>query len=216
MKSLDLSSKSCNLKVVLLVSEAKQNEGSDSMPKDVNEIEKQRQRTLILRKPRSIDGSAIWDLVRECKPLDENSMYCNLVQAEHFRDTCVVAELNGDIVGWVSGHMIPNEDALFVWQVAVSPRARGLGLGKKMLEHLIGREACAEAAQLNTTITKDNEASWGLFRSFAREIGGDLSDKAHYKRDLHFDGQHDTEHMVTITLPDETDEDAAPVVQAVA
>lgn len=166
-------------------------------------MENQSQQNLILRKPESTDGAAIWELVRECKPLDENSMYCNLVQAEHFGDTCVVAELDGDIVGWVSGHMIPDKDALFVWQVAVSPRARGMGLGIKMLEHLIGRDACAEASHLNTTITKDNEASWALFRSFAREVGGDLTDQAHFKRDLHFDGQHDTEHMVKIELPTE-------------
>lgn len=175
------------------------------MPKDMNDTVNQSIQSLILRKPRGTDGSAIWELVRECSPLDENSMYCNLVQAEHFSDTCVVAEMDGDIVGWISGHMIPNEDALFVWQVAVSPRARGLGLGRQMLEHLIGREACAEADRLNTTITKDNEASWALFRSFAREVGGEISDKAHFKRDIHFDGQHATEHMVTITLPDESE-----------
>lgn len=179
------------------------------MPKDVNEIEKQRMRKLVLRKPRSTDGSAIWELVRECTPLDENSMYCNLVQAEHFSDTCVVAEMGDDIVGWISGHMIPNEDALFVWQVAVSPRARGLGLGRRMLEHLIGRDACAEADRLNTTITKDNEASWALFRSFAREVGGEISDKAHFKRDTHFDGQHATEHMVTITLSAEDESETS-------
>src|SRR5690606_7432504 len=152
-------------------------------------------------KPAGTDGAAIWELVRECSPLDENSMYCNLVQAEHFSDTCVVAERDGDIGGWISGTMIPNEDALFVWQVAGSARGRGIGLGRQMLEHLIGREACAEADRLNTTITKDNEASWALFRSFAREVGGEISDKAHFKRDIHFDGQHATEHMVTITLP---------------
>lgn len=179
------------------------------MPKDMAPIETLRPRTLTLRKPESTDGSEIWALVRECKPLDENSMYCNLVQAEHFSDTCVVAEMDGSVVGWVSGHMIPNEDSLFVWQVAVSPRARGLGLGRKMLEHLIGRDACAEAAQLNTTITKDNEASWALFRSFASHVGGELSDEAHYKRDMHFDGQHATEHMVTITLPEDAVAEAA-------
>lgn len=173
------------------------------MPKDMSDIDALRPRTLTLRKPNSTDGSGIWELVRACKPLDENSMYCNLVQADHFRDTCVVAEMEGEIVGWISGHMIPNEDALFVWQVAVSPKARGLGLGRRMLEHLIGRDACAEASQLNTTITKDNDASWALFRSFAREVGGELTDEAHYRRDQHFDGRHATEHMVTITLPEE-------------
>lgn len=169
------------------------------MARDVQDIERPRQ--LTLRKPEPTDGSAVWELVRECKPLDENSMYCNLVQAEHFRDTCVVAELDGDIVGWISGHMIPNEDALFVWQVAVSPKARGLGLGRKMLTHLANRDECADAERLNTTITRDNDASWALFRSLARSLGGRLTDNPHYTCDDHFDGRHATEHMVTITLP---------------
>lgn len=158
-------------------------------------------RTPRLRKPTAADGADIWQLVRDCHPLDENSMYCNLVQAEHFRDTCVVAELDGAVVGWISGHMIPGENAFFVWQVAVSPKARGMGLARKMLTHLIQRDACAEAKALKTTITKDNDASWGLFRSFARSLGGELTDSPHYTRDEHFDGAHDTEHMVTITLP---------------
>ena len=168
------------------------------MPKDIDPT---RSRDVTLRKPRATDGSAIWALVRDCKPLDENSMYCNLIQADHFRDTCVVAERDGDILGWISGHMIPNDDAFFVWQVAVSPRARGMGLGRKMLTHLIDRDECAGAETLKTTITKDNDASWGLFRSFAKSIGGDLSDAPHFHEDDHFDGAHDTEHMVTITLP---------------
>lgn len=168
------------------------------MPKDISE---DRTRTPHLRKPNATDGAAIWELIRACKPLDENSMYCNLVQAEHFRDTCVVAEMDGDIVGWISGHMIPGEDAFFVWQVAVSAKARGLGLGRKMLLHLVAREECIDATRLKTTITRDNDASWGLFRSFAKAVGGHLTDAPHYKCQTHFGGQHDTEHMVTITLP---------------
>ena len=164
-----------------------------------------RTRKLRLRKPDATDGADIWALVKSCKPLDENSMYANLIQADHFRDTCVVAELDGEIVGWISGHMIPSKDEFFVWQVAVSAQARGLGLGKKMLLELIQRDACDGADHLKTTITKDNAASWGLFRGFARAIGGELSDTPHFKRDIHFEGRHDTEHMVSITLPREGD-----------
>lgn len=163
---------------------------------------KARTRMPRLRKPLATDGAAIWELIKSAKPLDENSMYCNLVQADHFRDTCVVAERDGEILGWISGHMIPAEDALFVWQVAVSENARGLGLGKAMLLELIERDACDGATHLKTTITEDNAASWALFRSFARAIGGALDDAPHFERDAHFDGHHATEHMVTITLPE--------------
>ncbi|MCB1405413.1 MAG: diaminobutyrate acetyltransferase [Rhodobacteraceae bacterium] len=172
------------------------------MPRDVTQAETRKPSILTpeLRRPTPADGAQIWGLVRACAPLDENSMYCNLIQADHFRDTCVVAELDGEIVGWISGHMIPNSDVFFVWQVAVSPRARGLGLGKTMLKHLLSRDACAGAEALKTTITKDNMASWALFRSFASAIGGRLHDAPHYQREAHFDGHHDTEHMVTISL----------------
>ena len=37
-----------------------------------------------LRLPQAEDGAAIWDLVQSCKPLDENSMYCNMIQCDHF------------------------------------------------------------------------------------------------------------------------------------
>lgn len=175
------------------------------MPKDMStEQEIPRTKGLRLRKPVSEDGAQIWELVRACKPLDENSVYCNLLQCDHFSDTCVVAELNGEIVGWISGYIVPKENALFVWQVAVGSAARGMGLGGKMLDHLIAREECDDVTALKTTITEDNDASWGLFRSFARRQGGSLSDSAHFHEDDHFEGRHDTEHMVTIALPSET------------
>ncbi|MFW2589344.1 diaminobutyrate acetyltransferase [Sagittula sp. SSi028] len=157
--------------------------------------------TPTLRKPVAEDGAAIWDLVRACKPLDENSIYCNLLQCDHFADTCVLAELDGAVIGWVSGYVKPSEpDTLFVWQVAVGEAARGMGLGGKMLSHLLNREACADVDRLQTTITSDNDASWGLFRKFARTTGGELSHTPHYKQAEHFDGRAKTENMVTIAF----------------
>ncbi|NIZ15567.1 diaminobutyrate acetyltransferase [Phaeobacter sp. HF9A] len=172
------------------------------MPKDIlnPDTPADRTRQPLLRKPNATDGAAIWELVKACAPLDRNSMYANLIQADHFRDTCVAAELDGEIVGWISGHMIPGQDVFFVWQVAVADSARGMGLGKKMLHALLARRGINGATALQTTITKDNAASWGLFRSFARDIGAELSDAPHFEKEAHFDGAHDTEHMVTIPL----------------
>lgn len=153
------------------------------------------------RQPVRGDGEAIWNLVADCAPLDRNSMYCNLLQCDHFADTCVVAEQDGQIVGWISGYIVPDDpETLFVWQVAVSAAARGQGLGRRMLRHIVNREVCAEVSRMQTTITRDNDASWGLFRAFANSIGGHLSDELHFCRERHFGGAHDSEHMVTITL----------------
>ncbi|SDG76224.1 diaminobutyrate acetyltransferase [Roseospirillum parvum] len=159
----------------------------------------QRPTSLSLRAPTREDGVAIHRLIAACPPLDTNSMYCNLLQCDHFADTCVIAERFGEPVGWISGYVPPGEpNTLFVWQVAVAEGARGLGLGRRMLGHLLNRPACAEVSHMKTTITADNQASWGLFRRFAERLGAPLSHTAHFKREAHFGGQHATEHMVTI------------------
>lgn len=154
---------------------------------------------LSFRAPSAEDGADVWDLIRKSGPLDENSMYCNIIQCDHFADTCVVAELDDEIVGWISAFIPPDAtDTLFVWQVAVGEAARGRGVAKKMLTHLLEREACSGVTQLKTTITADNEASWALFNSFAEKMDAELDYEPHYKRDAHFGGQHATEYMVTI------------------
>lgn len=157
---------------------------------------------ITLRKPVDADGSDIWALIAECQPLDRNSMYCNLLQCGHFAETCVLAERDGAVVGWVSGYLVPDDPrVLFIWQVAVSGRARGAGLAQRMLTALLDREACAAVDRLKTTITRDNAPSWALFRRFAQRHGAEIDSETHFTRDGHFDGRHATEHMVTITLP---------------
>ncbi|WP_397544261.1 diaminobutyrate acetyltransferase [Roseovarius salis] len=161
--------------------------------------------SLTFRAPTSGDGADVWDLIRKSGPLDENSMYCNMVQCDHFADTCVIAELDGEIVGWISAFIPPDEpDALFVWQVAVGESARGRGVAKKMLDQLFERPACAEVTKLKTTITADNDASWALFNSFADNMDAELDHEPHYKEDAHFGGKHATEYMVTISDIDRT------------
>ena len=50
----------------------------------------------ILRMPRAEDGPAVTALIGSSPPLDVNSAYCNLLQCTDFRDTCVLAERDGE------------------------------------------------------------------------------------------------------------------------
>lgn len=162
-------------------------------------------REISFRLPTVDDGVAVRRLIASCEPLDENSLYCNLLQCDHLRDTCIVAERKHDdgIVGWVSGYLMPGEPrTLFVWQVAVHDSAKGQGIASKMLKRLLERDVCADVRALKTTVTPGNAASWALFRSFARRQGGDLTSEPYFLSEQHFDGAHDTEHLVTISLPE--------------
>lgn len=162
-----------------------------------------RKATPALREPAAEDGAEIWELVQACKPLDENSMYCNLIQCDHFRDTCVVAELDGEIAGWISAYILPYDpETLFVWQVAVAEQARGTGLGSLMLNGLLGRKACAGVKGLQTTITRENKASWALFQKFADRRGASLKSQPHFTQSQHFRDRQSTEFLVTIDLPE--------------
>lgn len=153
-----------------------------------------------LRKPESSDGARVHKLISECKPLDENSTYCNLLQCTHFADTCVAAEdENGNLVGFISGYIPPKQpNVLFIWQVAVHESARGLGLAKRMLADIVEREECEDVQFIETTITADNEASWGMFRSFAYSRCMPTEEFILFDSQIHFAGEHDDEHLLRI------------------
>lgn len=166
--------------------------------------EKQNTRTLdpadiVLRPPESADGARVHALVAQCPPLDPNSVYCNLLQCTHFADTCVAAEVDGELVGFISGYIPPKQpNVLFVWQVAVAEQARGCGLAQRMLSELLERDASADVQFIETTITPDNEASWNLFSRFAYKRGWRTEQFILFDSRIHFAGEHLDEHLLRI------------------
>lgn len=154
---------------------------------------------IMLRAPSAEDGAAVYELIAQCPPLDTNSMYCNLLQSSHFSDTSVAAQLDEDIVGFISGYVLPKKaDTLFIWQVAVGEKARGQGLASRMLRDILERQICQNVRYIETTITPDNRASWALFESLANKLGAELNRSVMFDRQQHFAGQHETEMLVRI------------------
>lgn len=154
---------------------------------------------ITLRAPTAEDGAAVYELIAQCPPLDTNSMYCNLLQSSHFSETSVAAELDENIVGFISGYVLPKQpDTLFIWQVAVGEKARGQGLASRMLRDILQRPACQQVKFIETTITPDNRASWALFESLANKLSAQLNHSVMFDRQQHFAGQHETEMLVKI------------------
>ncbi len=154
---------------------------------------------LVFQVPDKCTGNAVHRLVGECPPLDTNSMYCNLLQCSHFAETSVAVTENGELKGFVSGYVLPGRpDTLFIWQVAVSGSVRGRGVAGRMLDHILERESCAAIRYLETTITEDNAASWGLFRRFAEQRNAELKHSVMFDEQRHFAGQHASELLVKI------------------
>lgn len=154
---------------------------------------------IILRRPAAEDGAPLHALVRKCKPLDENSIYCNLLQCTHFANTCIVAEKEGKLAGFVTGYRMPDHPGIyFLWQVGVAAAGRGHGLGKRMIQAILSREACRGVTELNTTITRSNEASRALFASVARAEGAEITEQEYFTAE-HFGGSnHEPEYLFRI------------------
>jgi diaminobutyrate acetyltransferase len=147
---------------------------------------------LVLRPPQPADGAALWRLTKDSKVLDLNSSYYYLLWCRDFADTTVIAELDGEPVGFVTGYFRPNDpDTLMVWQVAVDEAARGRGLASQMLDELVAR---TNARALETTIVAHNEASLRTFARFAARHGATEEVSPLITAEMYPDG-FDTEYL---------------------
>jgi L-2,4-diaminobutyric acid acetyltransferase len=126
----------------------------------------------VLRSPKRADAPALHRLVLESEALEANTCYAYLLLATDFAATSVVAEEDGEVVGFVAAYRPPpRPDAVFVWQIGVAAKARGRGLARRLLEALVALPACADVHFLEATVGTSNVASQRLFTAAARALG---------------------------------------------
>nr|WP_081512710.1 diaminobutyrate acetyltransferase [Nocardia donostiensis] len=172
---------------------------------------------VVLRQPRIADGTRIWEIAKDSQVLDVNSSYAYLLWCRDFAASSVVAEVDGKVVGFVTGYLRPESPStLFVWQVAVDDDQRGRGLGVAMLDHLVGSLAASvdnEEAdnkevenetplgsgvrELETTVSPDNTASVAMFASLARRRGAQMTKSSLFEPDM-FPDSHAAEDLYHI------------------
>jgi L-2,4-diaminobutyric acid acetyltransferase len=153
----------------------------------------------IVRGARNDDGAGMWRVVEDCGVLDRNSSYLYLLLARDFAANCVVAEMAGETVGFVTGFRRPSRpDAVFLWQVGILPQAQGQGLGKRLVAAFLRQPGARDARWLETTITPSNEASRGLFRAIARDLGTDCKVSPCFTPDLFPESGHEPEELFEI------------------
>jgi L-2,4-diaminobutyric acid acetyltransferase len=154
--------------------------------------------TPLLRTPAREDGAAVWQLVGDTGGLEQNSAYAYLLLCTHFRDTCVVAERDGALLGCVLAYRPPREpDCVFVWQVGVAPAARGQGLGGDMLDAVVDLPACRDVQFMTASVAANNRASRALFAGFARRRNAALTEQAFLPAEC-FPNSHAAEPLLKI------------------
>lgn len=157
------------------------------------------QSDLLFRHPHLADGKALFACVRACPPLEVNSEYAYLLFATHFRTTSALVEDRSGVLGFVAGYRLPQDPStLFVWQIAVHPRARGLGLAKKLLGHLVARPAFEAVRFLEATVSPSNEASQHLFRGFAKARAAPCEEQPYFEPEHFGGGAHEAEALFRV------------------
>lgn len=136
------------------------------------------------RSPSLEDGPLLHELATVSGGLDVNTAYAYLLPGLHHASASVLAEMDGQPVGFVSGYHIPDlpdgnrsthGTRLFIWQIAIHPDYRGLGFASDMLAALLARPANAHVTHLDTSITLSNAASLRLFTALAKRLGAPIA-----------------------------------------
>lgn len=143
----------------------------------------------------------MWQMAKNSGGLDMNSPYCYLLMCTHFAETSMVAEIDGEPVGFVTAYRPPTHpDTIFVWQVAVSPKARRTGLARRMINGILESPACSSVRFLEATVTESNVASEGLFRSIADQLGANFDRSTIFEATDFPESSQDSPHEAELLL----------------
>lgn len=157
---------------------------------------------IYIRKPQASDGYDIHQLIANSPPLDLNSVYSYYLLSEHFSDSCVVAESQDKVVGFLSAYRIPQRpQTLFVWQVVVNQALRGKHIAWRMLNSLLERFQAGEVMQVEATVNPSNAASRRLFERLSTELGTVLQEETFLDaKAFGPGGDHESEILLRVPL----------------
>lgn len=149
------------------------------------------------RQPKINDSERIWHLIKDNKPLDENSLYLYTLLCHEFSDTCVVAEADSKIIGFLSAFIPPKKsDTLFVWQIAVDQEFRNKGIAQKIVSHSLNN-INNDIKFVEATVTPSNQASLKFFQNLADNYNAKLTKHPLFSTDV-LGGNHEPEDLIRI------------------
>jgi len=174
--------------------------GSKSLIREkTKEVNKTRIGKLNFRKAEEEDFLDIYNLVSNCPPLEYYYEHVYKILLRYFSSTCFILEYNKRIVSVVIGFISQEHEpkTYFLWQIGVSPKIQGIGVGSRMLKYIEKELKKINIKQIEVTIDPKNIPSQKIFerngynnisKSEGKtvEIDGNIAVKDYYSPGAHF------------------------------
>jgi len=144
------------------------------------------------------DGPDIHNLVGLCPSLDQNSRYFYLLLCSHFNRYTLAAKKGKELIGFVSAYHHPKlVNTLFIWQIAVAPRYREIGIANEMVKRLIQLATRDGLSYIEATVTPSNLASLNMFKKIVNIYKTGFQQSVCFPTSLFADG-HEREMLLRI------------------
>lgn len=155
-------------------------------------------KTLKIRKADEKDFLSVYNFVSRCKPLENYSEHFYKIMLRYFGNSCIIAEFNDEIVGFVMGFRSQvDNDKFFLWQIGVFSYHRGKEIGKMLLEKFEKVAKELGCKKIEVTVDPENIPSQKLFEKMGYlnissregetvEVMGNTAVKDYYKPGRHF------------------------------
>jgi L-2,4-diaminobutyric acid acetyltransferase len=144
------------------------------------------------RAPVPEDGPAVWKLVENTPGLDSNSIYYYSLWFRDFADGSLIATVDDEIVGFLTGYRRPDEpETYFVWQTAVNPRHGIPFLGVKLFQAAADQQVAHGARYVEATVSAENKAILMVLKQFAKKHSAHIETRVLFPGSLFPDSHHD-------------------------
>ncbi|MFH8753389.1 diaminobutyrate acetyltransferase [Streptomyces rimosus] len=146
----------------------------------------------VFRAPAPEDGPAVWKLVENTPGLDSNSLYYYTLWFRDFTDGSLVAVVDDELVGFLTGYRRPDEsETYFVWQTAVNPRHGIPFLGVKLFQAAADRQVANGARYVEATVSAENKSIIMVLKQFAKKHSAPIETRVLFPSTLFTDSHHD-------------------------
>lgn len=136
---------------------------------------------MYIRSLKERDIQSVREILAQGEPFVASyNHYIYWMLGKYFPSTCLVAERDDQILGYIGALCAGEKQKIFVWQIAVKANIRGQEIGRKLLENIVVAAGNLGICQLEIAINDKNIPCKRMVEKLVRDFGGTITEKETY------------------------------------